>query len=158
MRSFVIIAILSCLAACQPEQKGITGLWKLESMMVKDSLDNWSVWRDGMNGYLLYDGQGHVSLTLSVEGYEDSPLHYPNFDTSIPIEALKHRTGYYSYVGNYSVDEELSEVTHQRLSHSNPKDWGKEVTRKFSIQGDSLIIVPKESENASLRLTWTRAK
>ena len=43
-------------------QEPIEGLWNLHLMEVKDSSNNWQEWREGMKGYLLYDGKGHMAL------------------------------------------------------------------------------------------------
>jgi hypothetical protein len=157
------IMIVLCLFACSEDpqevnQNPFEGLWTLHIMEQKDSLGNWQEWRDGMNGYILYDAVDNMSVHLTVEGYEHSELEFPNFDKEIPIEALKHLTGSYVYFAKYSVDTEKGTVQHARFSHSNPRDWDVVVQRRFTFTGDTLILQPVENENANLRLKWVRVK
>ena len=63
-------------------------------MEQRDSISGqWNEWRDGMQGYLLYGEQGHMSLHLMTKGYEKTDLRFPNFSDTISIEAMKHLTG-----------------------------------------------------------------
>ncbi|PVW13529.1 lipocalin-like domain-containing protein [Marixanthomonas spongiae] len=138
------------------EADQLHGLWKLESMEQKDSLGNWHEWRNGMQGYLLYDGNKSMALHLLKKDYEKTDLRFPNFTDTIPEAALKHLTGSYVYIGDYKILTHKSIVEHTRLSHSNPGEWGKTVQRRFSFSGDTLIIKPVEEKNASLRLKWLK--
>ncbi|MFK8037670.1 MAG: lipocalin-like domain-containing protein [Crocinitomicaceae bacterium] len=161
---FVIFFFLVGMASChsEPEKAStdiipIQGLWQLHIMEIKDSLNQWQEWRDGMGGYLMYDNDNHVALHLFSKGYENYTPHFPNFTDSIPIEALQHITNNYNYMGTYQLDSTNTIVTHKRLSHSNPRDWGLEVQRRFHFIGDTLVMQPVETENASLRLKWLKA-
>lgn len=136
----------------------ILGLWQLHTMEIKDSLNHWQEWRDGMGGYLLYDENNHVALHLFPKDYKNYKPHFPNFTDSIPTAALKHITNNYNYMGIYSINEKDYIITHKRLSHSNPRDWELEVKRKFSFIEDTLVMQPVEAENASLRLKWLKVK
>ena len=114
-----ILGVLALAFSCGQNKTttpAITGLWKLESMKVRDTATNtWSDYREGMDGYLLYDGNGHVALHLYEKGYEKAGLEFPNFNDSIPLEALKHITKSYYYMGNYKVSEVDSIVSHYKL-------------------------------------------
>ncbi|NND77857.1 MAG: hypothetical protein HKN39_06710 [Flavobacteriales bacterium] len=151
---------LATVFACneQPEYTSpdLKGLWKLHIMEQKDSLGNWGPWRNGMQGYLLYDGIENMSIHLMDKGYENFELEFPNFTDTIPLEALQHITKSYVYFGKYEVDQNKSIVQHTRISHSNPKDWGAVVKRRFSFSGDTLVISPVEENLRSLRLKWLR--
>ena len=144
--------------AKQPKTEAdrLPGLWSLQIMEQKDSLGNWHEWRGGMQGYLLYDGDKNMALHLLKKGYEDTDLRFPNFTDTISEAALKHLTGSYVYIGNYKILPNENIVEHTRLSHSNPGEWGKVVQRRFSFQGDTLIVQPVEDKNASLRLKWLK--
>ncbi|WP_203292978.1 lipocalin-like domain-containing protein [Luteirhabdus pelagi] len=137
-------------------EETLSGLWSLQAMEVTDSVGNWKQWRDGMGGYLLYGESGYMSLHLWEKGYEKTDLRFPNFTDTIPLKALQHLTGSYVYIGDYSLNKKDSIVSHKRLSHSNPGDWGKTVQRRFSFNGDTLVIRPVEKANASLRLKWLK--
>ena len=136
----------------------LPGLWKLQAMEQKDSLGNWNEWGGGMQGYLMYDGDKNMALHLLKKDYEKTSLEFPNFTDTISEAALKHLTGSYVYIGNYKILSDKNIVEHTRLSHSNPGEWGKVVQRRFSFQGDTLIVQPVEDKNASLRLKWLKKK
>lgn len=162
MKYFLIVSTFLFVYACQnkeTETSKIEGLWKLESMKVRDTVDNtWSDYKGGMDGYLLYDGNGHVSLHLYENGYENAEIEFPNFNDSIPLKALKHITKSYYYMGNYTVSQEDSIVSHFKLSHSNPSEFGLTAERRFYFNGDTLIMQPVERKNANLKLKWLKAK
>ena len=147
---------------CQNEKltsPSITGLWKLESMKVRDTATNtWSHYRGGMDGYLLYDNNNHVALHLYDKDYENADVEFPNFTDSISLEALKHITKSYYYMGNYKVSEADSTVSHYKLSHSNPSEFGLTAERRFYFVGDTLIMQPVERKNSRLKLKWLKDK
>lgn len=154
---------LSLLWSCTPQKETpvkepIQGLWSLVSMQVKDSAGHWSDWNGGMQGNLLYDGSGHMSLHLSTHDFHEFDSAYPNFTKDISLEALEHQTNTYFYMGVYTIDLERQIVQHTRISHSNPKDWGVTVERKFQFWGDTLVVEPVEATNANLRLKWLKYK
>ena len=154
------IICLFILTACESErttsQTKILGLWSLHIMEVKDAESGeWREWKNGMGGFLLY-GEGYGALHLFERGFEETDLRFPNFNDSIPIEALKHLTKSYYYIADYQIDHNNQIITHTRISHSNPGDWGETVQRRFHFSGDTLILQPVEKENASLRLKWLR--
>jgi len=156
-QAFIVAVFVMCIG-CQSENKNaVAGLWKLYSMELKDTTTGeWSNWRDGMQGYLLYDDQNHVALHLMPVGYEENTSDFKNFTDTQSVEKLKHLAMNYNYTGRYAIDTENNIVKHLRLSHSNPNDWGVEVERRFSFSGDTLIITPVERKNALLRLKWLR--
>jgi len=123
----------------------------------KDSITGeWSEWRDGMQGYILYDNKNNMSVHLTTTGYEATDLRFPNFVDSISNEALKHLTNSYVYFAKYSIDEDDKTVEHARISHSNPGEWNNVVKRKYTFSGDTLILQPLEEEDAGLRLKWIK--
>ncbi len=160
LKFFFAIGLLVSMLSCKNENVKplkITGLWKLESMKVRDTtLNTWSDYRDGMDGYLLYDSNGHVALHLYDKSYENSGIEFPNFTDTISLKALKYITKSYYYMGEYSVSKDDSIVSHYKLSHSNPSEFGLTAERKFYFLGDTLIMLPVEQKNARLRLKWTK--
>lgn len=160
MRNFIFFSLLIFAISCGNNEKKVSnleGLWKLESMKVRDTATNtWSHYRGGMDGYLLYDADGHVTLHLYEKGYEKSGITFPNFNDSISLEALRHITKSYYYMGNYSVSETDSIVSHYKLSHSNPSEFGLTAERRFYFSGDTLVMQPVEQKNSSLKLKWLK--
>ena len=160
LKRIIFLGIAAIAFACgkdEPSKATITGLWKLESMKVRDTPTNtWSDYKGGMDGYLLYDGNGHVALHLYEKGYEKAGMEFPNFNDSIPLEALKYITKSYYYMGNYKVSEADSIVSHFKLSHSNPSEFGLTAERRFYFNGDTLVMQPVERKNSKLRLKWLK--
>ena len=158
----LILSIAFFLFGCnqeiaQKDSTKFTGLWSLYIMeQLNPETEEWSEWRNGMQGYILYDGQNNMSVHLTTEGYEDTDLQFPNFVDSISHEALKHLTNSYVYFAKYTIDEEQHVVQHARISHSNPGEWNAVVKRRYSFSGDTLTLQPLEEETAGLRLKWIK--
>jgi len=126
-------------------------------MEQQDSITGgWHEWRNGMQGYILYDDNNHMSLHLTTKGYQNTNLEFPNFTDTVSIDALKHLTKSYVYFAKYTVFEEDSIVEHARISHSNPGEWNDIVKRRFSFVGDTLILRPVEKQKSGLRLKWLK--
>lgn len=133
----------------------LTGLWQLHSMKVRDTATNtWAHYKGGMDGYLLYDGEENVALHLYEEGYEDLPPKFSNFTDTIDLESLQYITKSYYYMGKYKVSETDSIVSHYKLSHSNPSEFGLTAERRFWFNGDTLVMQPVERKNSRLKLKW----
>ncbi len=155
----LLIIIELLLISCESEiqENKLTGLWSLVVMdNYNEETKEWEVWNGGMQGYILYDDKENMSLHLLTKDYEKTALRFPDFDDSIPLEALKHLTNSYVYFAKYSINYEDSVVTHKRISHSNPGEWGNKVHRKFGFIGDTLTLEPLEDKTAGLRLKWVR--
>ena len=158
-----ILFIVALIIGCNQKNKDteinrFSGLWSLHVMEQQDSVTGeWSEWRNGMQGYILYDNKDNMSVHLTTVGYQDTDLRFPNFIDSISDEALKHLTSSYVYFAKYSVDEEQSVVEHARISHSNPGEWNEVVQRRFTFSGDTLTLQPLEEGNSGLRLKWLKS-
>ena len=155
--AFLIICIFSFLCCNNVDNNKISGLWKLHTMETRDSVSGiWTDYKNGMQGYLMYDNLENMSLYLSTKDYEKTDLSFANFSDTISLDKLKYLTGSYFYLGTYSVDHTNNIVSHTRKAHSNPNDWNKTVQRKFRFSNDTLIITPVEAKNARLRLKWLK--
>ncbi len=156
------IVLLSFLfTGCKSELKKsksekLKGLWSLVIMEKQDSLGSWHNWHGGMQGYVLYDGDGNMALHLTEKDYQKTDLHFPNFTDTISLEALKHLTKSYVYFAKYTFNDSTSIVTHHRISHSNPQEWNGIVERRVSFVSDTLVLAPVEEKNAALRLKWIK--
>ena len=151
------LLFIGCKSSIMENENKLTGLWSLVVMdNYNEKTNQWEVWNGGMQGYVLYDNKDNMSLHLLTKDYEKTDLRFPDFDDTIPLEALKHLTNSYVYFAKYSINYEDSIVTHKRISHSNPGEWGKTVKRKFGFIGDTLTLEPLEDKTAGLRLKWIR--
>ena len=162
-KALLILLITGLSYGCNPvtEQKEpnkFSGLWTLYIMeQLNPETGEWSEWRNGMQGYILYDDENNMSVHLTTVGYEETDIRFPNFADSISNEALKHLTNSYVYFAKYSVDEEQSIVEHARISHSNPGEWNEVVRRRFTFSGDTLTLQPLEEATSGLRLKWVKS-
>lgn len=164
MKHFPLLALILIFifSSCSPKQeskpsKSLSGLWSLYLMEKQDSASGkWNEWRNGMQGYILYDDNENMALHLTTKGYEKTDLRFPNFVDTIEMDALKHLTNSYVYFGKYSIDRENGIVEHARISHSNPGMWNEVVERRFSFKGDTLILQPVEKSISGLRLKWIK--
>jgi len=159
-KSILGLLILLFLLACEQKKESIQipilGLWKLHVMEIKNDQGQWNEWRQGMSGYLLYEDSGYMSLHLTPKSYPDTDLQFKNFTDTMQLEQLQYISQNYNYTGSYSIDIDSSIVSHTKLSHSNPNEWGEISRRKFSFVGDTLFVVPTEEENARLRLKFLK--
>ena len=157
---FLLIAVL--LFGCNQETKQketnkFSGLWSLYIMEQQDSITGgWSEWRNGMQGYILYDDRNNMSVHLTTKGYQNTNIQFPNFVDTVSTEALKHLTNSYVYFAKYTVFEEDKTIEHARISHSNPGQWNQIVRRRYTFSGDTLTLEPIEEQNAGLRLKWIK--
>ena len=135
-----------------------TGLWSLYIIEQQNpETGEWNEWRDGMQGYLLYDGQNNMSVHHTTVGYENTDLQFPNFTDTISSEALKHLTNSLVYFAKYRLDEDKSVIEHARISHSNPSQWDEVAKRRYNFSGDTLTLLPiKETPLGILRLKWIK--
>lgn len=156
---FIVVLFYSCTQVTeQKEADKFVGLWSLYIMeQLNPETGEWNEWKNGIQGYILYDDQNNMAVHLTTKGYENTDLRFPNFTDSISTAALKHITGSYVYFAKYSVDEENRIVEHARLSHSNPGQWKQNVVRRFTFKGDTLTLEPLEEEVPE-RLIWVRAE
>jgi hypothetical protein len=165
MKSIQIIIIFSAsilLINCNQELKNIqtnkfSGLWKLHIIEQKDSITGeWSEWRNGLQGYILYDDKDNMAVHLTSKGYQNTDIEFHDFIDTVSLKELKHRTQSYVYFAKYTVLEDENIVEHARISHSNPNEWNIKVKRWYEFKGDTLILTTLENKNSPLRVKWIK--
>ena len=157
-----LATIYSCSTKTQQAGNKFDGMWRLDRFELFDSLANrWTddTTRIGWSGYILYDGQGHMGVHITPKGYKD-------FDTSKNIDSLNQDeliavAKFYKsnavYFANYTLSE--NSVVHNRLSGTEPNNWGISLTRDFIFKQDTLILTPQEinaGQKQKLRLRWLK--
>ena len=158
----IFLTIYGCGNKDISSNKKFTGMWRLDKFEAFDSSSN--TWADdttriGWNGYILYDGQGHMGVHLTPKGYKD-------FDTNKNIDSLNHDelvalTKFYKsnfvYFSDYTLTD--STIEHKRLSATEPQSWGKSLTRDFEFKQDTLILTAHEIiAGQKIRLRWVKLK
>lgn len=137
-------------------------MWKLEKIeSLCSETGNWMYDSSfiGWNGYILYDGHGHMGVQITPKGYKD-------FDTSknpdnLANEDLIKLVRFYQSNWVYFADYEITgrTIEHKRLSASDPKDWGSVLTRDFEFREDTLLLTAHETiAGKKSRLFWVRKR
>ena len=156
------LMLLGCQQPSSPsDEELLRGMWKLSKFEVLHDA-GWITfpWNAGGTGYLIYDGRGHGSLHITPAGY--SELRWPENDSLEKWTIHELREAFidlrknYNYMASYQLDTANKIITHTRLSHSRPEDWGVSVQRRYELHGsDSLWLFPLEGDHPR-RLLWIR--
>jgi len=169
---FISVFLLACSEKTKVKRESLlTGMYKLFIIEYKDSAGIWQQqeWGKDGDGYIVYDGIGHMGVQITPYAYKD--FQWLDEESSINNKKVKEKTdsmttdelkaavkefsSSYVYFGNYAVSDTDDVVTHYRISSSIPVVWGTTVKRKFSFNGDTIILEPL---NANRRLKWIKLK
>jgi hypothetical protein len=137
------------------DAKRFVGAWRLAS--VETRTENGSVFRRGRRkGYLIYSGDGYMSVAFMKEGR-------PRFASGdiwggTVEEKVAAIDGYVSYCGRYEVKE--GRVIH-RIEVSLFPNWvGEDQERAYELDGDRLTLstplMPVGGRMLSTHLIWER--
>lgn len=157
---FLLLIIPGCRNNEHSLDNRFHGMWRLVKI---ESMDKESgKWASdsafsGWNGFILYDGLGHMAAHITPKGYKDFDVS-KNID-SLNTEGLKDLVKFYKsnfvYFANYKINNES--IDHNRLSATNPKDWGSVLTRDFEFRNDTLLLTPHEILwGKKSRLWWVK--
>jgi len=133
------------------------GMWKLYKIESIDQASGYWMYDSayaGWNGYILYDGHGHMGVQITPKGYRDFDAN-KNMDC-LNNEDLKELVKFYQSNWVYFADYKItgSTVEHRRLSATNPKDWGSVLTRDFEFRKDTLILTAHETIGGKKSRLW----
>ena len=157
----IFLAGFNCTQKQTIDEK-FNGTYKLDKFESYDSVSGkWKAdtWRGKeADGYIQYDGKGHMSVHLYPRDYKDYDTN-KNID-SLNNEGLKELARFYQsnfvYFANYKIIND-STIEHHRASATEPKNFGTTLTRNFEFRKDSLILTAVEKiENKKIRLLWIR--
>lgn len=134
------------------------GTWELVSTEVRDA--DGKVTGEPLPGWV---GQ----LVYSADGYMSAHLMGPQRPVFATIDRLaappEQRQAafdtYTAYFGPYRVDDAAGEVIHHVLGALSPTMVGTDQHRRFTLDGDRLVLSPPPREPGAGRayLTWRRA-
>ena len=156
-----LLAIFSCTSKQTIDDK-LNGTYRLDKFESFDSVSgkwNTDKWRGKeADGFIQYDGKGHMSVHLYPKGYKDFDTN-KNID-SLDRESLKELTRFYQsnfvYFSDYKIIND-STIEHHRVSATEPKNFGTTLTRNFEFRKDTLILTAAEKiENKKMRLRWIK--
>jgi hypothetical protein len=91
----------------------------------------------GAVGILIYDAAGHLSAQVMRAGRPAPP---PEAHAGIDTAMANAVPGYVAYFGAYSIDDGAGTVTHRVAGSAFPAWVGREVPRRFVIEGDRLTL------------------
>jgi lipocalin-like protein len=174
MKLLIVFSTILFLSACNNKQLADTnsklaGMYKL---LIIENMDSSGVWHEqqwgkGGDGYIVYDGKGHMAVEITPKSYKDFP--WLSEEASINEDSVRQKvntmsmddlkaavtefSSNYVYVGNYTIDENAGVVQHDRISGTIPSVWDTKVKRRFTFKGDTIILEPL---NANRRLKWIR--
>lgn len=156
----ILLTIHGCVTKQQNNDDKFHGMWRLEKFEMFDSLaSKWTDYtpRRGYTGYIVYDGQGHMGVHLTPQGYKDFNSD-KNIDSLSPddLKALaKFYQSNFVYFADYTITD--STILHKRHSATEPRDWGTDLTRGFEFRNDTLILTTHEKiDGQKLRLRWIK--
>ena len=156
-----LLAIFSCTSKQTIDDK-FNGTYRLDKFESFDSVSGkWNAdkWRGKeADGFIQYDGKGHMSVHLYPRGYKDFDTN-KNID-SLDGKSLKELTRFYQsnfvYFADYKIIND-STIEHHRISATEPKNFGTILTRNFEFRKDTLILTAVEKlENKKMRLRWIK--
>lgn len=156
-----LFTIFSCTSKQTIDGK-FNGTYRLDKFESFDSVSgkwNANKWRGKeADGFIQYDGKGHMSVHLYPRGYKDFDTN-KNVD-SLDRESLKELTRFYQsnfvYFADYKIIND-STIEHHRISATEPKNFGTILTRNFEFRNDTLILTAVEKlENKKMRLRWIK--
>jgi hypothetical protein len=157
----MLLTIFSCKSKQTIDDK-FNGTYRLDKFESFDSVSGkWMAdkWRGkDADGFIQYDGKGHMSVHLYPRDYKDFDTN-KNID-SLDHESLKELTRFYQsnfvYFADYKIIND-STIEHTRISATEPKNWGTKLTRSFEFINDTLILTAHEKlENKKMRLRWVK--
>lgn len=167
------ILLLSACMETKPvdNRTRLAGMYKLHISENQDSNGVWheDPWTKGGMGYIVYDGMGHMAVHITREGYNDytwlpeeqslrNEFINKKLD-SMSVEELKEAvrafSGSYVYAGNYSIEDTVDIVKHERISTSIHSPLGSTVRRAFTFSGDTIIL---RILDGNRRLKWVKQK
>ncbi len=147
----------------------LAGMYKLFIAENADSNGIWheDPWTKGGTGYIVYDGMGHMAVHITRKGYNDYkwlPEEESLLDKKINQkldslstdelkEAVRAFASSYVYAGNYTIEDTIDVVKHERISTSIHSPPGSTVRRAFTFSGDTIIL---RVLNGNRRLKWIK--
>jgi hypothetical protein len=168
--NYIIFFACGCKTTIHGDSKGLNGLWKLLIVEKKDSLGQWQVdgWMKNGTGFIIYDGNGHMAVQMTPEGYKNFNWLSERDNTnslkvkakldSLSLNELKsliiHFSSDQAYFANYEILNDTI-IVHDRISNSNPSAWNSRVERTFLIKKDTLIL---QLPDGFRRLKWVKQK
>ena len=147
----------------------LAGMYKLYMAENADSNGVWheDPWTKGGTGDIIYDGMGHMAVQITRKSYNDYKWlpeeeslrdekvnqKLDSMSTDELKDAVRAFASSYVYAGNYTIEDTIDVVKHERISTSIHSPVGSTVRRAFTFSGDTIIL---HVLNGNRRLKWIR--
>jgi hypothetical protein len=133
----------------------IVGAWRLESRNIRNA--DGQVLPDPVlgtepSGRLFYDASGNMMLQMMRQQRERAISSPPDATAAKNPRIV---LGYDAYFGTFRVNEAAGTVTHHVEGSLFPEDLGKDFTRAFTLEGDTLTLSFSGRSVDGLELTRT---
>jgi hypothetical protein len=115
-----------------------TGSWRLVSTA-------------GRKGYLAYDPAGYMSLAVQAQGRLAIAGAQPT-----PREMRSALDTYLGHWGTFVVNPPAGVLTHQTFGAVSPDTSGLNITRRFELSGNRLVLGPAPGDSDRTTLVWER--
>lgn len=143
---FPIVIATSCTPAAPARASHragdeLAGTWRVVQFVEHAPADTVPVFPFGHdpNGYLVYDGTGHVFFQVVRPGAVDSLR--TGLERGAPAaDVLRLMEGYAAFFGTYVVDTLARTVTHHPEGELPIRRGQYEVATPFRVNGDSLVL------------------
>jgi hypothetical protein len=170
----ILFAIALQLLACSEsnpvdKRAQLAGMYRLYISENQDSNGVWhpDPWTKGGDGYIVYDGLGHMAVHITRAGYHDYKWlpeeqslrdefinrKLDSMSTDELKAAVRAFSASYVYAGNYTIEDSIDVVKHERLSTSLHAIPGSTVRRSFVFSGDTIILKVLDGNR---RLKWIK--
>jgi len=158
----ILLSAFGCTSSTQTIDEKLHGTYRLDKFESLDLVSGkWNTDKfrgKYYDGFIQYDGKGHMSVHLYPKDYKD-------FDTNKNIDSLDHEsltelTRFYQsnfvYFADYKIIND-STIEHHRNSATEPRSFGTTLTRIFEFRKDTLILTAAEKiDNKKMRLRWIK--
>src|SRR5438552_1732764 len=133
MKLISLLLTLMLLSACENKKQTdvnsqLAGMYKLYIIETRDSTGAWheQEWGKGGDGYIVYDGKGHMAVQITPKGYKD--FQWLDEESSINQNKVKEKTdsmsvdelkaavrefvSNYVYTARYEIEDSADVVIH----------------------------------------------
>ena len=151
----LVLCLLVSSALADPIPESLIGTWQLVSRADRDpagALVPEPSLGAHPSGYLIYDRSNHVYVQMMAENRTSTSC-----ETTAKADTnnLAHVGGYDAYFGSLEVDPAAHVVTHVLEGALGPADVGRRLTRRYSVEGDTLTLSMEPGGEHSRGITRT---
>lgn len=165
-QAFASLLAMSMVATSPAAESGtlaeaLVGTWRIvDYLAVRDDGHEVRPMGPGLQGYIMYAADGHLSVNLMKPGR----ARFASNDLMLATEAERAAAAesYFAYAGTFQVDEVQKLVVHRVLYSLMPNWVDTEQRRLIFLSGDQLELrspgpVMVGGEQRVLRILWERA-